>query len=133
VRVVLDCNIIVSACLTPEGAPATIVELALLGLFTLCLSHEVLAEYRDVLSRSKFSRQSDRIRALLDGIETISEMVDPKDHVMLSTDEEDNRLLECAQTAKADQLVTGNRKHFPDHIGDTRILTPREFLTELGF
>jgi putative PIN family toxin of toxin-antitoxin system len=71
VRVVLDCNIIVSACLTPEGAPATIVELALLGLFTLCLSHDVLAEYREVLARSKFSRQAGRIQTLLVGIAEI--------------------------------------------------------------
>jgi uncharacterized protein len=133
VRVVLDSNIIVSACLTPQGTSATIVELALLNVFTICLSIEVLAEYREVLARPKFSRHLERIESLLDGIEEISEMVRPEGQLAISNDEEDNRLLECAQAAKADLLVTGNRKHFPDRLGSTRIITPREFLTELGF
>jgi predicted nucleic acid-binding protein len=60
-------------------------------------------------------------------------MVDPRHRLAISVDEEDNRLLECAQTAKVDLLITGNRKHFPDRIHETRIITPRELLTELGF
>lgn len=132
-RVVLDTNIIVSACVTPEGAPATIVELALLGTFTLCVSHQVLTEYREVLSRPKFSRQSERIVALMAGIEEVSEIITPQSHLAISPDEEDNRLLECASACKADILVTGNRKHFPNHLGITRIVSPREFLSELGF
>jgi len=39
-RVVLDTKVVVSACLTLEGADATIVELALLGTFTLYISPE---------------------------------------------------------------------------------------------
>lgn len=132
-RVVLDTNIVVSACLTPEGPSATIVELSLLDAFTLCVSPSIIAEYREVLARPKFSRQAERIETLLDGIEEICEMVYPEQRLALSVDEEDNRFLECAQAAKADLLVTGNRKHFPDRVGDTRIVTPREFLTELGF
>lgn len=132
-RVVLDTNIIVSACLRPEGAPATIVELALLGAFILCLSPDVLSEYKEVLSRPKFSRQSARIVELLAGIEEISELVIPTTRVVLSPDEEDNRLLECAEAAEAEMLVTGNQRHFPKHFGNTRIVTPREFLTDLGF
>lgn len=132
-RVVLDSNIIVSACLTPQGSSATIVELALLNTFTLCLSSDVLAEYREVLARPKFSRQSERIESLLCGIEEICEFVHPEGRLAISEDEDDNRLLECAQAARADFLVTGNRKHFPDRLDSTRIVSPREFLTELGF
>ena len=132
-RVVLDSNIVVSACLTPQGASATIVELALLGYFTLCISQEVLSEYREVLARPKFSRELERIKTVLEGIEEMSEVIVPRQRLTLSSDDEDNRLLECAQAAKADFLVTGNRKHFPDRMDEVRILSPREFLTELGF
>jgi putative PIN family toxin of toxin-antitoxin system len=107
--------------------------LALLGFFTLCLSSEVLSEYREVLSRPKFARQSERIQAILEMLEAIAERVIPQDRLTLASDDDDNRLLECAMAAHADWLVTGNRKHFPDRIGDTRILAPHEFLTELGF
>lgn len=132
-RVVLDSNVVVSACLSPQGASATIFELALLGYFTLCISQEVLSEYREVLARPKFSRQLERIKAVLEGLEEIAEVVAPQKRLALSPDEEDNRLLECAQASNAEFLVTGNRKHFPEHLDDTRIVSPREFVTELGF
>jgi putative PIN family toxin of toxin-antitoxin system len=132
VRVVLDTNIIVSASLRPEGAPATIVELALLGTFTVYLSPNVLGEYREVLARPKFSRQIERITVLLEGIEEVAVVVMPDRRIEISPDEEDNRLLECAEAAEADFLVTGNRKHFPESFGATRVVAPRDFLTELG-
>jgi len=96
VRVVLDTNIVVSACLRPEGAPATIVELALLGAFIVCLSPHVLREYREVLARPKFSRQLERIRVLLAGIEEVAVAVTPDRKVEISPVDEDNRFLECA-------------------------------------
>jgi putative PIN family toxin of toxin-antitoxin system len=132
-RVVLDTNIVVSACLSPEGAPATIVELALLGAFTLCVSSAVLAEYREVLARSKFARQTERIEVVLEGIEDVALAVVPVGTLNISPDDEDNRLLECAQAAQADFLVTGNPKHFPTQLGETRIVIPRDFLNGLGF
>ena len=133
VRAVLDTNIVVSACLSPEGAPATIVELALLGTFTLCLSPAVLAEYREVLARDKFARQHDRIEVLLEGIEEVALAVAPVGSLTISSDDEDNRLLECAQAGQADFLVTGNPRHFPAQLGETRIVIARDFLRELGF
>jgi len=78
VRVVLDSNIVVSACLTPQGASATIVELALLGYFTLCISQEVISEYREVLARPKFSRELERIKTVLEGIEETSAVIVPR-------------------------------------------------------
>ena len=40
-------------------------------------------------------------------------MVYPTKRVGRVSDEPDNRILECAQEAKAHYIVTGNRKHFP--------------------
>jgi len=133
VRVVLDTNIVVSACLSPEGAPATIVELALLGAFIACVSPAVLGEYREVLARKKFARHPDRIRIVLEGIEDVAIAVAPVRTVTISPDDDDNRFLECAEAADADFLVTGNPRHFPARFGETRIILPRDFLRELGF
>jgi len=43
--------------------------------------------------------------------------------------------LECAVEAKADFLITGNKKHFPfKSFHHTRIVSPREFIdTALKF
>jgi predicted nucleic acid-binding protein len=43
-------------------------------------------------------------------------------------DEDDNRFLECAETAQADFLITGNTRHFPDRWAETIVLTPRAFV-----
>jgi putative PIN family toxin of toxin-antitoxin system len=102
------------------------------GAFTICLSRDVLREYREVLARPKFLRQSERIRVLLEGIEEVAVAVTPARRVETSPDDDDNRLLQCAEAAGADFLVTGNQKHFPKLFGDTRVVAPRDFLTELG-
>ena len=49
----------------------------------------------------------------------------------VSSDDSDNRFLECADAASADFLITGNRRHFPDNHGITKILTAREFLADI--
>jgi hypothetical protein len=41
-------------------------------------------------------------------------------------------LLECAQAAQADFLVTGNLDHFPTSWMATKILPARAFLLALG-
>ena len=43
-------------------------------------------------------------------------------------DPDDLIFLECAETAAADYLVTGNRKHYPGQWKKTRIVTAREFM-----
>ena len=132
-RVVLDTNVIVSACLTPEGAAATIVELALLGTLT-CASRLTCflntAKFSPALS---FRASKNASKILLDGIADVAVMVAPKHTISISQDYEDNRLLECAVAAQADFLVTGNLKHFPDAFENIRIATPRDFLVELGY
>ena len=37
--------------------------------------------------------------------------------------------LECADAARADYLVTGNQKHFPEFWKNTKTVTPREFVS----
>ena len=55
VRVVLDTNILISACWSPGKLEDQVVNLALAGAFTVCVTTEVWAEYREVFSRPKFS------------------------------------------------------------------------------
>jgi len=56
-RVVLDTNIIVSALLTPLGAPAQVFLLVLGGSAQLCVSGNIYAEYEEVLTRPASSAQ----------------------------------------------------------------------------
>lgn len=56
---------------------------------------------------------------------------DKKVH-LIRAKKDDNRILECAMSAKADYLITGDKKHILPlgEVGKTRIISPAEFLNE---
>jgi predicted nucleic acid-binding protein len=43
-------------------------------------------------------------------------------------DPDGNIFLECADVARADYLVTGNPKHFPEFWKKTKVITSRDFI-----
>ena len=50
IRIVLDTNIFVSSLLQPQGLPAEILTLALVGeRIRLCVSAEIYSEYEEVI------------------------------------------------------------------------------------
>lgn len=55
-RAVLDCNVLVSARLSPVGASALLLRAASQERFELIVSAELLGELTDVLSRERFRR-----------------------------------------------------------------------------
>jgi putative PIN family toxin of toxin-antitoxin system len=134
VRVVLDTNILVSACWKPGGLEAQVADLAIAGQITACVSPEVLAEYCDVLSRPKLAAIGDRAHQLLAAFERIAVCVEPTAAITDSIDDDDNRFLECATAAAADYLITGNLRHYPAILtaphGTIRIMNTRTFLNE---
>jgi putative PIN family toxin of toxin-antitoxin system len=137
VRVVLDTNILVSACWKPDGLEARTVALAIRGAFTACASTEIRAEYREVLFRDKFASSRARATRLLAALEPKLLMVETARQIHASRDKDDTCFMDCAASAGADYLVTGNLKHFPPQWGSklssrTRAVNARQFLEELG-
>jgi putative PIN family toxin of toxin-antitoxin system len=127
VRIVLDTNILVSACWKPGGLEAQVVNLASTGKAVACVSAEILAEYRDVLSRPKLASVSERALELLADLERTALIVEPAVRLTVSQDSDDNRFLECAAAARAEFLITGNLRHYPAAYGATRIVNSRTF------
>lgn len=126
-RVVLDTNVLLSACWTPGGLEAQVVEMAIAGDLTACISPPVLAEYRDVLFRDKFAALRGRAIAILTNLEHKAFAVEPAGAIRASSDEDDNRFLECAAAAQAEYLITGNLRHYPAAWAATRIVNARGF------
>jgi putative PIN family toxin of toxin-antitoxin system len=128
-RVVLDTNVVVSAAITPGGLEAKVVELVAIGALALCASDPVIAEYEAVLGRSKFAAINPaHVARLLRLLKAEAVLVGPPERLKVLKDEDDNRFLECAETARANYLITGNRRHFPKRWKSTRIVNAREFL-----
>lgn len=131
-RVVLDTNILVSACWKPGGLEAQVVEMAIAGQLTACISPQVLAEYRDVLSRKKLASVAERARELLTRLEHTAVSVESTVRIAISIDDDDNRFLECAEAAQAEYLISGNLRHYPGSHRETRVVNAREFFTQLN-
>jgi putative PIN family toxin of toxin-antitoxin system len=128
IRIVLDTNVLISAHLKDTGAEARVFDLVTNQLISLCVSEAILIEYEAVLSRRKFRIDKERVNQSMDLIRRVAVLITPTGSVSASSDEPDNRFLECAEKAKADYLVTGNKRHFPKRWKDTKVVNAREFL-----
>ena len=133
IRVVLDTNVLVAALLSPNGTPARVLLIGILEPdIHLCISATIFAEYEEVLRRPVFRIGDDQIYAALRSLRESSFWVKSTQPVHACSDPDDDIFLDCAQAADANYLVTGNKKHFPPVWRNTRIVTPREFLDDLG-
>ncbi len=130
-KVVLDTNVIVSAALKSSGLEADVLRIAVAEDMELCISPEILGEYKRVLAKSRLKLSAAATTQILTTIQTRSTLFVPTRRLSVSPDESDNRFLECAEAASADFLITGNRRHFPDNHGVTKVLTAREFLADI--
>jgi len=126
--VVLDTNILVSANINPHGLEQFVYSLALQQSLWLFVSEPILLEYETVLRRPKFRFPADRVTESLAQIRQNGTLILPANTLAVSPDERDNRFLECAESAGADFLVTGNRRHFPNVWKTTRIVSARELV-----
>lgn len=127
-RLVLDTNVLVSAALKPNGLERTALILAITKPARLYVSQPIFEEYRDVLGRGELKIRKGARRQLLQLLRRRSYAVRPSRRVQAAGDPDDNKFLECADAARADYLITGNRRHFPKHWKKTKIITARELV-----
>ena len=128
VRLVLDTNVIVSAALKPEGLERSVFLIATTKPARLYVTSEILSEYRTVLSRPELAIRKGLREQLLQGIQNRSQLVRPARALRVTTDVSDNIFLECAEASRADYLVTGNLRHFPQFWRQTKIVNSRQFI-----
>jgi len=108
-RVVCDTNILVSALIFPGGSPDKAIELARIGEIELFVSPSILDEFKRVL-KEKFGYNQGEIKQRIDRITSIATIVNPQEKLsVISQDEADNRIVECATKANADFIVSGDK------------------------
>jgi putative PIN family toxin of toxin-antitoxin system len=132
IRVVLDTNVLVSANLSDDGLEALVLSLALNQKIQLHVSGPILEEYERVLSYPRLRFDTKEAARFLTRLRRSSVLVMPTQTVSASPDEADNRFLECAEAARAEFLVTGNKRHFPKRWKTTEIVNSRELLGRIG-
>ncbi len=126
---VIDTNVLVSALLSKHNDSATVqaIERMINGELIPVYSVEIMAEYREVLSRKKFKFPQELINYLLLAIEKFGIKIEPTASNVILPDMKDLPFYEVVLEKKNDgaYLVTGNLKHFP---AKPFIVTARQML-----
>ncbi len=111
VRVVLDANVLVSAMISPRGAPARVVALWEEGAIGVAMSPATWEALRRVVAYPKLQRFLDPelVERLLRHLKAHVVWVEPGATIaIIDRDPTDNRYLECAVAAGASFLITGD-------------------------
>jgi hypothetical protein len=126
-RLILDTNILLSALLSPLGAPAKLLDAWERKTVTLVACDALIAELRDVAARPFFRA---RLRAsaaelLAAGLRDFSFFCWDLPSGSVAPDPKDSYLLALAEASQADFLVTGDKEllSLKQHKS-TRIITP---------
>ncbi len=128
-RLVLDTNIIVSAALKPTSLLRTTFLLAISKPARLYISQPILDEYSQVLARKELQISRGLRLQMLQLIRNRSHLITPSRSLTVTSDPHDTIFLECADSARADYIITGNSRHFPAFWKQTKVITAREFIT----
>jgi putative PIN family toxin of toxin-antitoxin system len=122
--VLLDTNVIVSALIFPQSAPARAVS-TVIETEHLVLTQWILDELRDVVGR----KWPDRLPALELFLSTVGyEILGVGSPGVEIRDVDDQPILDAAISAGVDVIVTGDKDFLALEIGRPLILTVREYL-----
>lgn len=127
-RCVLDTNVVVSGVLRPASKSGLLLDMALSGSLDSVASHELVAEWREVLRRPKFGLDGQAVDELVECLAAASS-IEPAvpQSAWLSPDPKDQFLIDLAAATGA-YLVTGNVRHLETY---PRVLTPADAVEHL--
>lgn len=124
---VFDTNVLVSALMSKRKDSPTVelLDLVLDGCIVLLYNEEIIAEYADVLHRSKFGFDKSRIDNVMDLVRTglnVERTSTDKDF----PDPDDRVFYEVSLSKDDTYMVTGNQRHFPQ---EPKVVSPAEMLS----
>ncbi len=130
-KVTADTNIYISA-LNFGGKPLQLLEAARSGQIELAISNAIITEMSRILHHKFYWKRED----IADAVEQILEFakyVHPDERIdVVTTDPDDNRVLECAVKAGSDAIVSGDTDLLM--LGSFRgmdVVSPSDFVTRL--
>lgn len=129
IKVVLDTNILISAIVF-GGKPREVLEAAIKGKIQIVLTENIIKELKGVLEGNKFQYPTEITDLIIQELEALAEIIKPKERItVIEKDPEDNRVLECAQKAQADFIVSGVMHLLEIHdFKGTKIVTAEKIL-----
>ena len=123
---VFDTNVLVSALMSRRTDSPTVILLdyVLDGRIVLLFNDDILSEYNEVLHRSRFDFNDERIQAVIDLVKTGIHL-EPTESSEVFPDPDDRVFYEVALSKDGAYMVTGNLRHFPKA---PIVVTPAEMI-----
>lgn len=109
-KIIIDTNILVSAALkgrNPQEVVLTIVRNP--QKYQWIVSSEILSEYKEVLSRSKFNFSPVEVQRWYRLLDAFTTVIDVELSVDFPRDAKDAKFIACALVADADFFITGDK------------------------
>jgi putative PIN family toxin of toxin-antitoxin system len=138
--VVLDANVWISAFLSSTGPPARIVAAVGNGTLVAVSSTHLWSELLGALTQPKLRRILQRKGAwettqaalvVAQRLVLLVPAVSPQE-TWLAADPDDDWVIQCALTANADYIISGDRHLLSlGQVGRVRIISPAEFAAEV--
>ena len=137
-RIVFDTSSLITALRSSKGAAAEVLRLVLMERVVLLMDYKIASEYRDVALRPEHlaaaRRSEESVLSLIGSFEGLAEPVQVVSKPRpLSSDPNDDMILDVAINGRAGAIVTQNTKHFiaaARRFG-IKVLTPAELLEVL--
>ena len=132
IKVIFDTNIWISFLIGKRLQPLK--DLIAAQQIVIILSAQLLEEIKMVTERPKLKKYfpEQKVEELLTFLVTVGQIHQPSNKNQLSRDPKDNFLLDLAETAKADFLVTGDKDLLVlSPFKKTQITTPADFEAEM--
>lgn len=109
-KVVLDTNSLLM-CISPRSKYRVVWDSFLAGVYTLCITNDIVEEYYEVMARNINQDVAEAITQAIINRENVIQL-DPHIHFrLIQTDEDDNKFVDCAIVANAKCIVSEDH-HF---------------------
>ena len=129
-RVVLDCNLLISALMRADSLPARAFDLAR-NAYEIVVSEPCFNELKRIFYRPKFARYFSKEEAdlFLEVFQNVATSIKPTEIITACRDPKDDKYLELAVAAEANFIVTGDADLLVLHpFRGVSIISPRAFL-----
>ncbi|MEO5359816.1 MAG: putative toxin-antitoxin system toxin component, PIN family [Nitrospirota bacterium] len=109
-KIVLDCNVLISASVN-DGTCRQVFRKAIEG-HQLFFSQQIADEYLETITKLKFKKETaEEFYKLVSTLFANANVIEPLPCNVQLLDKDDEIYLAVALTAKADVLITGDKKH----------------------
>ena len=108
-KLVIDTNVLVSGILKDKNPERVILFAAGNPEVEWLVSPEILAEYKEVLSRDKFKLPTEITNRWFEILDRSTSLIEPNRSIDFPRDQKDAKFLACAISSTADYVITGDR------------------------